>query len=129
MRVAEIIASCLIDAEFPNVFPKSSPSALDFPEAIVLCEGAFERASRIEGEERGTVPVTVLVVREVSADGEAVVIACEQCVRHWQWELAGEAWPWRVVGVDTAAPALRERDSSGRFVWAFEVSVTVARQI
>ena len=124
-----MIGKCLASGGFSNTFSTFAPSALDCAEPIVLVEGAFERSTRIEGEERGAVPVEVLVVREVSADAEAVSIACEQCVRHWQWELANEAWPWRVVGIDTSAPCFKERDSSGRFVWRFEVSVTVARSV
>ena len=127
--LAELMASCLVEAEFPNVFPKSSPSSLDCEEPIMLVEGAFARESRIEDEERGTVPVSVLVVREVSADAEAVAIACEQWIRHYGWERDVEAWPWRVVGVDTTAPVFKERDSSGRFVWGFDVTVTVVRSI
>ena len=129
MLVAEMIASCLVDAEFPNVFPKSLPSALEFPEAIVLVQGAFECESRIEGEERGTVPVTVYVVRDVSAEGEAVANACERCIRHASWEPFSDAWPWRIAGIDTSAPFLKERDSSGRFVWQFEVRVTAVRAL
>lgn len=129
MLVAEMIASYLVDAEFPNVFPKSLPSALEFPEAIVLVQGAFERESRIEGEERGTVPVTVYVVRDVSADGEAVANACERCVRHASWEAFSESGPWRIAGIDTSAPFLKERDSSGRYVWEFGIEVTAVRSI
>ena len=129
MLVAEIIASCLVAAQFPNVFPKSLPSALDFPEAIVLVQGKFERESRTGGEERGTIHVTVYVVRDVSADGEAVANACEQRVRHASWERDSEAWPWRIVGIDTTAPFLKERDSSGRYVWQFDIDVTAVRTI
>ena len=124
-----MIASCLVAAQFPNVFPKSLPSAIDFPEAIVLVQGKFERESRIDGEERGIVPVTCYVVRDVSADGESVANACEQCVRHASWERDDERWPWRIAGVDTSAPFCKERDSSGRFVWQFDIDVTAVRSI
>ena len=129
MLVAEMIASCLVAAQFPNVFPRSLPSALDFPEAIVLVQGAFRREGAFEGEERGRVPVTAYVVRDVSADGEAVAIACERCVRHAPWERFGERWPWRIAGVDTTAPFLKERDASGRYVWQFDIDVTAVRSI
>ena len=128
MRISSMLSKALVAGDFSNYFSKV-PSAAECPEPIVLVEGEFERVSRIEGEERGTVPVEVLVVREVSADAEAVAIACEQLIRHCQWELASEAWPWRVVGIDTSAPAFKERDPSGRFVWAFTATVTVARAI
>lgn len=36
---------------------------------------------------------------------------------------------WRIVGLDTTAPAFKEIDGSGRFVWAFDVLLTVVRAI
>ena len=129
MLVAELIASALVDAEFPNVFPKSSPSALDFPEAIVLLQGPFGREGRFDGEERGTVPVRVLVVRELPAEAESVAIDVERCIRHADWELHRDAGPWRVAGIDTAAPHFKERDSSGRYVWEIDIDVTAVRAI
>lgn len=129
MLVAEMVASCLVAREFPNVFPKSSPSAIDFPECIVLAQGAFERESRIEGEERGRVAVACYVVRDACGDAEAVANAAEGAVRGCGWERFGERWPWRVVGVDTTAPRMIERDSSGRYVWEFDIDVTVVRSV
>ncbi|MBQ9002334.1 MAG: hypothetical protein IJ087_10815 [Eggerthellaceae bacterium] len=127
--LAELVASALVAAQFPNVFPKSLPSVVDCAEPIVLVQGAFTRVSRIEGEERGTVPVTVMVVREASADAETVANACEQQIRHYGWERNAQVWPWRICGLDTTAPEFEERDSSGRFVWQFEVTLTVARSV
>ena len=117
----------LVRGDFSGYFSTFPPSAREHPECVVVLEGGFERESRIDGEERGTVPVTVLVVREADADAEAVAIACEQHLRHCGWERGSEAWPWRIVGIDTTAPAFRERDSSGRYVWQFEVTVTAVR--
>ena len=128
VRVANLVSKCLVDGNFSNYF-STIPSAADCPEPIVLREGGFARESRIEGEERGTVPVDVYVVREVAADAEAVSIACEQWVRSYGWERHSECWPWRVVGVDTTAPAFDVRDSSGRFVWKFTATVTAVREI
>lgn len=122
-----MIKNALVSGDFSGHFSTFPPSAADHPECVVVLEGAFSRESRIEGEERGTVPVTVLVVREVAADAEAVAIACEQWLRSYGWERNSEAWPYRIAGIDTKAPAFKERDSSGRFVWQFEVTVTVVR--
>ena len=129
MLVAELVASALVDAEFPNVFPKSAPSALDFPECIVLVQEGFERESRIECEERGIVRVSCHVVRELAADAESVAIAAEACIRNCSWELHRDAAPWRVAGIDTTAPSFKERDSSGRYVWQFGIEVTAVRAI
>jgi len=129
MSCADTIAKMLVDAHFSCYFSKVLPSALDCAEPIVVVEGAFSRDARMAEEERGTVPVTVMVVREVLADAEAIAGACERTVREGSWEPYAESWPWRIVGIDTSAPAFKERDSSGRFVWSFEVACTVVRAL
>lgn len=126
MRLSFLITKCLLEGDLASHFAKV-PSAEGDAEPIVLREGAFEREARLPDGERGTVPVDVLVVREVGADAEAVAIACERWVRSWPWERNAEEWPWRVVGIDTSAPRFKERDSSGRYVWGFVVTVTVVR--
>lgn len=128
MLIANLISNMLVSGDFSNYFSKL-PSALESPEPIVVAEGPFERESRIDGEERGCVPVTVMVVRDVSADAESVAIAAELWLRSCDWERNGEAGYWRIVGIDTSAPFLKVRDSSGRYVWQFGVNVKVVREI
>ena len=127
MSCADSIAKLLVDAHFTNCFTKVGPSALDCAEPIVVVDGAFVRESRQVEEERGTVAVTVLVVREVAADAESVALAAERAVRMGCWEPYAAAGPYRIVSIDTTAPAFKERDSSGLFVWSFEVACTVVR--
>ena len=129
MLVAEMIASALVDAEFPNVFLKVSPGHFHCEEPIVLFQSGFEREGRSDGEERGTVHVSVFVVHELPAEAESVAIAAEKCIRDADWEAFAEFGPWRIAGLDTSAPELSERDSSGRYVWRFEVDATVVRTI
>ena len=129
MSCADSIAKLLADAHFTSCFTKVLPSALDREEPVVVVEGAFSRESRMAEEERGSVVVTVLVVREVMADAESVAAAAEQAVRRADWEPYADADEYRIVGVDTTAPALKERDSSGRYVWAFDVTCTVVRSL
>ena len=129
MSCADSIAEMLADAHFSCYFSKVPPSALDCAEPIVVLEGAFSRDSRMAEEERGTVTVTVLVVREVSSDAEDVAIAAERAVRRADWEPYADAGDCRIVGMDTMAPAFRERDSSGRYLWSFEVACTVVRAL
>ena len=129
MLVAELIASALVDAEFPNVFPKNAPSALDYPEAIVLLQGPFEREGRMAGEERGTMRIRILVVRDLPAEAEDAALSVEKCIRRSDWELHRDADPWRIAGIDTSAPFFKERDSSGRYVWEIDVDVTAVREI
>lgn len=129
MSCADSIASLLADAHFTSYFTKVRPSALDCAEPIVVTERPFERESRMAEEERGTVVVTVMVVREVAADAESAAIAAEKAVRKADWEPHADAGPYRIVGIDTTAPAFRERDSSGRFVWSFDVACTVVRSL
>ena len=129
MSCADSIAKLLVDAHFTNCFTKVGPSALDCAEPIVVLEGEFKRESRMAEEDRGTVAVTVLVVREVTADAEGVATAAELAVRRADWEPYADAGAYRIVGIDTTAPAFKERDSSGRFVWSFEVACTVVRAL
>ena len=129
MSCAESIRKLLVDAHFTSCFTKVCPSAFDCEEPIVVTEGAFERESRLTEEERGSVVVTVMVVREVAADAEDVAFAAEQAVRRADWEPYADAGAFRIVGIDTSAPTFKERDSSGRFVWSFDVTCTVVRAL
>ena len=69
MQLSFLVAKALLEGDFASYFA-SLPSAADEPEPIVLREGKFERVSRMEHEERGTVTVAVMVVREVAATAE-----------------------------------------------------------
>lgn len=129
MSCADPIAKLLVDAHFTSCFTIVCPSALDCAEPVVVAEGAFSRDARMAEEERGTVAVTVMVVREVAADAEDVAFAAELAVRRADWGPYANAGTYRIVGVDTTAPAFRERDSSGRYVWAFDVACTVVRSL
>ena len=128
MSVAVQIKNLLLSSDFSNVF-STIPSVLDCAEPIVVNADGFKRESRLHEEERGTVHVDVLVVREVETDAEAVTAACEKAVRRADWEPYADAGDYRIVAVDTSAPVFRERDSSGRFVWSFEVACTVVRAL
>lgn len=129
MSCADSVISLLADAHFASYFTKVLPSALDCAEPIVVTEGPFERESRMAEEERGAVVVTVMVVREAAANAETVAMAAESAIRRANWEPYADAGAYRVVGIDTTAPAFKERDGSGRFVWTFDVAYTVVRAL
>ncbi len=61
LQLSFLVAKALIEGGFASYFA-SLPSADVEPEPIVLREGKFERVSRTEHEERGTVAVSVLVI-------------------------------------------------------------------
>lgn len=128
MQLSFLVAKALLEGDFANYFA-SLPSADVEPEPIVLREGKFERTSRMEAEERGTVTVAVMVVHEVAATAEADALACERWIRRYGWEPVAENENWRIAGLDTTAPVLKEIDGSGRFVWAFDVVLTVVRSL
>ncbi len=128
MRLAFLVAKALLEGDFASYFARIPSAAVD-PEPIVLREGAFERDVRMPDEERGTVTVTVLVVREVEAEAERVAEEAERWVRSYGWEPVAENGSWRIRGLDTTAPAFKERDGSGRFVWSFDVVLTVVRSL
>ena len=128
VQISSLVSKALLSGDFSNYFSKL-PSALDCEQPIVVCEGAYQRESRIDGEERGRVPVTVMVVRDVVAEAEGVAAACERWLRNCDWERDAEAGGWRIVGIDTEAPRFKERDSSGRYVWEFTANVTAVRSV
>lgn len=128
MRLAFLVAKALLDGDFSCDF-SWIPSATAEPECIVLREGAFEREARMAGEERGHSTVTVLVVREEAPVAMDVAERAERWIRSYGWEPASEDGAWRVCGLDTTAPSLKERDGSGRFVWGFDVTLTVVRSL
>ena len=129
MSCVDSIASLLADAHFTSCFTKVRPSALDCAEPIMVTESAFSRESRQAEEERGAVAVTVMVVREVAADAEAVATAAERAIRGADWEPYADAGHYRIVGIDTTVPAFLEEDGSGRSVWSFRVDCTVVREL
>ena len=129
MSCADSITKLLADADFSSYFSKIPPSAFDCAEPIVVLDGVFERDARMNDEERGTIAVTVLVVREVASEAESVALAAEQAVRRADWEPYADAGTYRIVGIDTTAPCFKERDRSGRFVWSFEAACTVVREL
>lgn len=126
LHLAFLVAKALLEGHFASYFA-SIPSAAENPEPTVLREGGFERTAITDGEERGTVTVTVLVVREVEAEAEDAARAEERWIRAYGWEPVAENGGWRICGLDTTAPSFRERDGSGRFVYSFDVTLTVVR--
>lgn len=124
MQLSFLVAKALLEGHFASYFARI-PSAADDPEPIVLREGAFERTARMDGEGRGA--VTVLVVREVESEAEDVAGRAERWVRSYGWEPVAENGTWRICGLDTTAPRLKGRDGSGRFVYTFDVALTVVR--
>ena len=127
-KVSDLIKNILVRGDFTNCFTKPV-SALVCAEPIVLRDEGFVRTFRGDGEERGTAAIGVLVVREDPDEAEADAVLCEQLVRGCDWERDAEAWPYRIVGVDTTAPRFEKRDGSGRVVWKFEVDVTAVRAV
>lgn len=131
--VVDAVAGMLRAAGVGDVFC-IAPSALLSEQPVVVRWAGFSRESRQDGEERGVASVVasveVFAVRETDAAACDVAILCEAAVRssgRAEWNVAG--FGVRILGIDTDAPAFRERDSSGRFVWAFTVRLTVAREI
>lgn len=127
--VTDAVAGMLRAAGVADVFV-FAPSAMLCAEPTVVRWAGFSRESRQDGEERGIASVEVLVVREKDAEARDATFACEAAVRssgRSEWNAGGSGV--RILGIDTDAPTFRERDSSGRSVWAFTARLTVAREI
>lgn len=127
--VVDAVAGMLRAAGVGDVFC-IAPSALLSEQPVVVRWAGFSRESRQDGEERGVASAEVFAVRETDAAACDVAILCEAAVRssgRAEWNVAGSGVC--ILGIDTDAPAFRERDSSERFVWTFTVRLTVAREI
>lgn len=85
MQLSFLVAQALLEGNFASYFA-SLPSADVQPKPIVVRKGRFECVNRTGGEERGTVAVAVLVVREAAAAAESDAQACERWVRSYGWE-------------------------------------------
>ena len=91
----------LVSGDFSGCFSTFAPSAADEPEPVVLVEGPFARESRIDGEERGTVPVSVLVVRETAADeSESTPISFTPLRRLQAAIVLGPVGPLELLGAE-----------------------------
>ena len=129
MAVTDAVAGMLRAAGVADVFV-FAPSAMLCAEPTMVRWAGFSRESRQDGEARGIASVEVLVVREKDTEARDATFACEAAVRssgRSEWNAGGSGV--RILGIDTDAPTFRERDSSGRSVWAFAARLTVAREI
>lgn len=125
--VCEAVATLLRTLGYANVFT-SPPSARLCCEPIVLTCGEYAREARLaDGIERGTQAVGVLVCCEDPCDAEATCRAVERDLRRSPWTGSGDGWHCRVAAVDSGAAEYRGRDSSGRWLWRFELVLTVER--
>lgn len=123
--VADVVATLLGALGYGNVFC-SPPPARVCCEPIVLTQGAFERDARLaDGAERGRVPVGVLVCCEDPRDSEATCRAVERDLRRESWTGAGDGWHCRVCAADSGGSAPRGRDGSGRWLWGFDLILTL----
>ena len=123
--VAGAAAALLRALGYGNAFCSPPPARLCC-EPIVLTQGAFERDARLaDGAERGRVPVGVLVCCEDPRDSEATCRAVERDLRRESWTGAGDGWHCRVCAADSGGSAPRGRDGSGRWLWGFDLILTL----
>lgn len=123
--VVDVVATLLGALGYGNVFC-SPPPVRVCCEPIVLTQGAFERDARLaDGAERGRVPVGVLVCCEDPRDSEATCRAVERDLRRESWTGAGDGWHCRVCAADSGGSAPRGRDGSGRWLWGFDLILTL----
>ena len=127
---AGVLATLLASVGYKDVYTHR-PSALYAPEPIVIQVGAWEREARLADDEgeRGLVRLDVMVVRECWAVAEAVAHGIERSLRKGALRGYGEGWHMRMTGIDTGLPQCKGQDKSGRWIWGFEVWMTIARDV
>ena len=129
MQLSFLVAKALLESDFASYFA-SLPSADVEPGPIVLREGKFERTSRVEAEERGTVTVAVMVVREVAATAEADALALREVDPPLRLGAGGGE---RETGASQVLTPRRRRSrrstGPGASSGAFDVVLTVVRSL
>lgn len=124
-----LVAEALAALGYEDVF-LAPPAAWRCAEPIVLACGEWRRLARLDdGRERGERDIEVIVCREDPGDAEAICRAVERDLRRDGWTGLGAGWHARVAACDTRAPEPRGRDSSGRWTWAFTLTLTVVRDL
>lgn len=125
---ADVVAEMLRTLGYANAYA-TPPSARLCAEPVVVACGGWERTARlVDGAERGTQSVEVLVCCDDPTDAEATARAAERDLRGADW--AGiSGWEWRVIAVDSGGCRPVGRDGSGRWLWAFELVLTIEREI
>lgn len=122
------VAKMLVDSGFADVHTVA-PSALDCEEPIVVRPGEFNRDATMTDAEHGTLCVQVLVVRVYMWDGTGDASDCENALRAIDWTPYARISRKRVCGIDTDEPDLLKVDDSYRFVYGFNVYLTVERAL
>lgn len=104
----------------------TAPSALECACPIVVCDAGYERTELFDDCEYGRVCVDVIVVRETSAEGYAVSVACAAALARGEWErYSSDALGIR--GLDVAGiPERMSDDASGRARFRVRVVVQVS---
>lgn len=126
MRVEEAVKSMLEAAGVADVFT-APPSVIECAEPVVVGRAAFEGDMELAYGERGPAKVGVLVCREVRDDARDAAYACETALLDVEWERFANVDGARICSVRVGAPAYKERDGSGRYVYELVVLVDVVR--
>jgi hypothetical protein len=122
-----LVADALMRAGITDVHV-GPVSSLDCECPVVVGDAAAKRTDRMEdGSERGEAAVRVTCVRETSNEAEDACYACERAVRARGFSEADGDATMRVAALDTTWPVSQGRDASGRWVWSFDVVLTVVR--
>lgn len=143
-ELAQVLAECLMDNDFTNVFTELV-SSTQCSEPIVVRYCSFESQSIQATEERGIAQFEVLVVHDEDILAYVAAFACEHAIRGCErsgWNAAHE--DLRIVRIEPQAPERLTqsrggygssstvsvgRDRSGRYVWKVPVNMTIARKL
>ena len=127
MSAAAMVARVLRRSGHKGVF-EQPPTALMCSEPVVVSDAGWRACSKgAAGDVRGVAVVNVLVCRDRASEARIRCEAVEQAIRRARWGAYAFAGEWEVTACSTAPPEPKGRDGSGRWLWGFEVELTMRR--
>ena len=127
MSAAAMVAEALRRSGQNGVF-EDPPSALACSEPIVVADAGWRSCTTGVGDGmRGTALASVLVCRDRARDARIRCEAAESAIRQTRWGSYAFAGDWSAAACATTPPEPKGRDGSGRWLWGFDVELTMKR--
>lgn len=127
MMVEMVVANILMAAGIDGVTIKR-PRVEDSAESVVVGRGKYTRDEQLVDGERGRYEASVLVARDTEEEAIDMAWEVEITLRESAWEPFNECESEYVCSIEPYAPAFREKDSSGRYVYEVLATIVVDKR-
>lgn len=127
MSAAAMVAQALRRTGLRGVFERP-PAALTCSEPVVVADAGWRSCTTgADGGMRGVAVVAVLTCRDRASEARVRCEAAEHALRRARWGACAFSGEWEVTACTTSPPEPKGRDGSGRWLWGFEVELTMRR--